>query len=156
MENGKVNKALKLLESSKGGILPLTEETFEMLLEKHPKASEASNDILIEEEVQNVHPVIYDSIDSKMVRNVIIKTRASAGPLGLDADSWRRILMSGNFGTSGEDLRIAIADMIKCLCQNNTVKHLGAFLACRLIPLDKQTGVRPIAIGEVWDVLLEK
>ena len=64
MENGKVNKALKFLESSKnGGILTLTEETFEMLLEKHPKASEASNDILIGEEVENVHPVIYDSID---------------------------------------------------------------------------------------------
>ena len=42
MENGRVNKVLKLLESSnKGGILPLIEETFEMLLEKHPKASEA-------------------------------------------------------------------------------------------------------------------
>ena len=43
MENGKVNKALRLLESSeKGGILPLTEETLDMLLEnilkhlKHP------------------------------------------------------------------------------------------------------------------------
>ena len=81
MENGKVNKALKLLENSeKGGILPLTEETFEMLLEKHPKASEASNDILIEEEVQNVHPVIYDSIDSKMFRDAIVKIRGSAGP----------------------------------------------------------------------------
>ena len=89
MENGKVNKALKLLESSeKGRILPLTEETFEMLLEKHPKASEASNDILIEEEV-HTHPVIYDSIDSKIVRDAIIKTRGSAGPLGLDADVWR-------------------------------------------------------------------
>ena len=90
MENGKVNKALKLLESSKkGGILPVTGETFEVLLEKHPKASEASNDILIEEEVQNTHPVIYDSVDSKIVRDAIIKTRGSAGPLGLDADVWR-------------------------------------------------------------------
>ena len=44
MEDRKVNKTLKLLESSnKGGILPLTEEAFEVLLEKHPKASEASN-----------------------------------------------------------------------------------------------------------------
>ena len=61
MEDGKVNKALKLLESSnKGVILPLIEKTFEVLLEKQPKAS---SDILIEEEVQNVHPVIYDSID---------------------------------------------------------------------------------------------
>ena len=58
MENRKVNKALKLLESwEKGGIPPLTEETFEMLLEKHPRASEASSDILTEEEVQNAHPV---------------------------------------------------------------------------------------------------
>ena len=44
-----------------------------MLLEKHPKACEASNDILIKEEVQNVHPVIYDSIDSEMVGNAIKK-----------------------------------------------------------------------------------
>ena len=54
-EDGKVNKALKLLESSnKGGILRLTEEIFEVLLEKLPKTSEASNDILIQEEVQNI------------------------------------------------------------------------------------------------------
>ena len=47
MENGKVNKALKLLESSnKAGILPLREETFKVLLEKHPKVYEASSDIL--------------------------------------------------------------------------------------------------------------
>ena len=95
MEDGKVNKALKLLESSnKGVILPLIEKTFEVLLEKQPKAS---SDILIEEEVQNVHPVIYDSIDSEMVRDAIEKTRGFAGPLGLDTDGWRGILVSGNF-----------------------------------------------------------
>ena len=76
MEDGKVSKALKLLESSnKGGILPLTEETFEVLLEKHPKASKASNDILIQGEVRNVYPVIYDSIDSEMVRDATTATR---------------------------------------------------------------------------------
>ena len=120
-----------------------------MLLKKHPKASEASNDILTQEEVQNVHPVIYDSIDSEMVRDAIEKTRGSAGAFGLNADGWRRILMSGNFGSSGEDLRKAIADMTKRLCRDNTVKHLEAFLACRLIPLDKQAGVRPIGIGDI-------
>ena len=150
MEDGKVSKALKLLESSnKGGILPLTEETFEVLLEKHPKASEASSDILIQEEVQNVHPVIYYSIDSEIVRDAIEKTRDSAGPSRLDADGWRRILMSGNFGSPGEDLRKAVADMTKRLCRDNTVKHLEAFLACRIIPLDKQPGVRPIGIHEI-------
>ena len=54
-----VNKALKLLKSSnKGGILPLTDETFEVLLEKHPKASTAFHDILTEEKSQNIHPNI--------------------------------------------------------------------------------------------------
>ena len=57
--------------------------------------------------------------------------------------------MSRNFGKSGEDFRKAIADMTKCLCQENTIKHLEPFLVCRLIPLDKQLGVRPIGIGKV-------
>ena len=99
MEDGKVNKELKLSQSlNKGGILPLTEETFEVLLEKHSKAYEVSNDILIEEEAQNVRTVIYDSIDSEMVRDAAKKTRGT-GPSGLGADGWRRILISGNFGT---------------------------------------------------------
>ena len=95
--------------------MPLTEESFGVLLEKHPNASEASSDTLVEEEVQKVYPVIYDSIDSEMVRDANEKTRGSAGPSSLDADGWRRNLMSGNFGSSGEDLRKEIADMTKRL-----------------------------------------
>ena len=84
-----------------------------------------------------------------MVRDAIIKTSGFAGPSGLDADGWRRSLMSRNFGTSGENLRKTIGDMTKRLRQDNTVKYLEAFLACKLIPLDEQSGVRPIGIGEV-------
>ena len=138
MEDEKVNKALKLLEiSNKGGKIPLTKETFEVILEKHPNTSEASNYILLEEKAQNVHPVIYGSIDSEMVRGAIKKTRGSASPLGLDGDGWCQILTSGNFGSSGEDLRKAIADMTKQLRQDNTVKRIEAFLSCR--PTFRQT-----------------
>ena len=57
-EDVKISKAPKLLENSnKEEILPLTKETFEVLLKKQPKASEAFNDMLTEE-VQNVHPAI--------------------------------------------------------------------------------------------------
>ena len=142
MEDGKVNKALKFLESlNKGGMLPLTGETFEVLLEEYPKASETSSDILIEEEFQNIHSVIYDSTDLEMVRDAIKKTRGSAGLSGLDGDGWRRILMSRNSGTSGEYLRKTIVDITKRLSQDNTVKHLEVLLTCALIPLDKQPGV---------------
>ena len=62
----------------------------------------------------------------------------------------------GKFGTSGEDLRKAIPGMTKRLCQDNTIKHLEASLDCRLIPLDKQPGVRPIGVGEVLRRVIAK
>lgn len=55
-----------------------------MLLETYPKASKASNEILTEEEDQIIHPVIYESIDSDLVRDVIKKTRGSAETPYLD------------------------------------------------------------------------
>ena len=43
---------------NKGGILPLSYETFEILQQKHPEVSEESDDILLKETTQEVHPVI--------------------------------------------------------------------------------------------------
>ena len=51
-----------------------------------------------------------------MVKDDIKKTRGAAGPSGMDPDGWRRILISGNFGNVGEDLRKSIAQMAKRLC----------------------------------------
>ena len=84
----------------------------------------------------------------KWFRDTIEETHGSVGPF-IDADGSRQILMSGNFGSSGENLKKAIEDMTERLCQDNTVKHLEAFLACKLILLGNQPGVRPIEIGEV-------
>ena len=56
IEEGKVNKAIKILEkANKGGILPLSDET-----QKLPETSEASDEILLKETPQEVHPVIYE------------------------------------------------------------------------------------------------
>ena len=68
----------------------------------------------------------------------------------------RRILISGNFGSVGEDFRKSIAEMAKRLCQERSTNYLAAFLACILIPLDKQPGVRPIGIGEVLKRVIGK
>jgi hypothetical protein len=72
----------------------------------------------------------------------------------MDADGWRKILTSNHYGPTGADLRKAFAEVIKKMCTekeepNNDNTSLEAFLACRLIPLNKNPGLRPIGVGEV-------
>ena len=63
--------------------------------------------------------------------------------------------MDGGFyvqitGDANVDLREMIANFIKKIC---TVKvsavSIEAFVACRLIPLDKNPGLRPKGAGEI-------
>ena len=157
MEEGKVNNAMRLLQKSNNrGILPLTEETFEVLLEKHPPASKADEEVLLKDEINDIHPVIYECIDSEYVKEAAKRTKGAAGPSGLDADGWRRILLSANFGNTSEDLRKAIAQMTRRLCTDKNAQNISAFLASRLIPLDKNPGVRPIGVGEVLRRIIGK
>ena len=76
-EEAKRNRAIKFLEkANKRGILPLSDETFEILQQKHPEASEASGDMLLKDTSQDVHVVIYKSINSE--------TRGAASPSEMD------------------------------------------------------------------------
>ena len=91
-----------------------------------------------------------------MVKEAALKTKGGSGPSGLDADGWRKILVSKSYGTINADLRRAFANVIKKICTErlpvDTTKDetpLEAFLACRLIPLDKNPGLRPIGVGKV-------
>ena len=43
-----------------------------------------------------------------MVKDVIKRTRGAAGSLVINADGWRRILVSGTFATVEENLRKSI------------------------------------------------
>ena len=68
----------------------------------------------------------------------------------MDADGWRRILTSNSFGQSSTDICIALANVAKKTCvEPDQTNSLEAFLASRLIPLDKNPGLRPIGVGEV-------
>ena len=46
--------------------------------------------------------------------------------------------------------------MTKRLYQDKTAEYVDAFLACTLILLEKQSGVRPIGIGEVLTLAIGK
>ena len=69
---------------------------------------------------------------------------------GLDADGWRTILASRAFVTTTLDLRKTLAQLIKKLCveELKSASSSKPFVACRLIPLDKKPGLRPIGVGE--------
>ena len=67
---------------------------------------------------------------------------------GIDAAGWRRLCCS--FQRESTDLCAAVADFARrIITEHVDPVSLQAFLACRLIPLDKNPGVRPIGICEV-------
>ena len=92
MKRGKTSAAIKLLTANmEGGILPLNEETLNLLHEKHPEPSEMSIDALVDHIPEDIHSVVFDAIDGESIIKSAIKTKGGSGPSGLDADGWRHI-----------------------------------------------------------------
>ena len=115
--------------------------------DKHPSSKPLTQDCLISEDPPAIHPVIFDSIDKGAVKSAALKISGAAGPSGLDAYCWRRLCT--NFGPASSDLCQALADVAKRL--STTFVHpdsIAPFVACRLIALNKNPGVRPIGIGD--------
>ena len=151
MRKGNINSAMKLLaDNMQNGILPLNDQTLHQIKQKHPHGKDAHPEVLLPDIPEEIHPIKFHSIDAESVKKAILKTKGAAGPSGLDADGWKRILTSNQFGNSSNDLCKTFAEVIKKLCTTEDLSSsLEALLACRLIPLDKNPGLRPIGIGEV-------
>ena len=161
MFKGKVSASLDLLaQKGKGGVLhpsdpvnkddPSSPSVLDVLKSKHPPAQPATAAALIQvTSVQpEVHPVVFDSIDARAIRFAALNTRGAAGPSGLDAHCWRRLCTS--FHAASWDLCHSLALLARKLCVSFVdPTGLSAFLACRLIALDKCPGVRPIGILRV-------
>ena len=134
-----------------------------MLEEKHPKAREADQDIIIPPTASDPQPVIFESIDGVSVHNAAKKLQGSGGPTLMDSDGWKHILCSKSYGNASVNLCDDIAELAKKLCRDNIHPDvLHEFVANRLIPLDKgedkegNKGVRPIGIGEILRRIIGK
>ena len=90
---------------------------------------------MLPDKPEELHPIKLDSIDAENVRKAALKTRGGAGPSGLDADGWKRIFTSNQFGDSTDDLCKTFAEVIKNLntFENQSIS-LEAFFVNRLIP----------------------
>lgn len=99
-------------------------------------------------------------INEDLVKFEALKARGGSAALGLNADGWRRILDCNSYGTVNMDLRKYFAKTIKKIWikkikiyTETTKASQEAFLAFRPIPLDQNSCLRPIEIGEVlWKI----
>ena len=160
MFEGKTKAALCLLsEHGSGGVLHFnntistsdgkSQSVLQTLKEKHPIGAPANKDALLtmDEEPPDVHPIVFDCIDAPMIKSAALRTSGSAGPSGIDAKGWRRLCTS--FKKASSDLCRSLAKLAKRLCTSYVdPAGLSPLLACRLIALDKNPGVRPIGICE--------
>ena len=105
--------AFKLLTSNiSNGILPLNDKTLSLLKQKHPASRELNEEELLRGEKPSVHPVVFEDIDKNMVKEAALKTKGGSGPSGLDADGYRKILVSKSYGTINADLRRVFVNFI--------------------------------------------
>ena len=154
MLQGKVSAALRWVTNKAGGLLEPTSETIKLLESKHPapppEDSFLVSSLLSKVGLEDVDSVIFENIDAEAIQKAAKNTNGSAGPSGLDSDGWQRLLCSKSFKTCGTELCESVALLARKLCTELVDPDpLAAFISCRLIPLDKNPGIRPIGIGEV-------
>jgi len=120
----------------------------DILQEKHPLPQVASFDALLTSEPNKENPIRFAAITGSSIKKAAIHVNGSAGPSGLDADGWRRICTV--FKGASTELCEAMALFTRLLCtQPVSGETLAPYIACRLIALNKNPGVRPIGVCEV-------
>ena len=74
MFQGNINQALRLLDkTSNKGILPINDETIKQLHEKHPVGEQLHQEMLLNGPVKDIHPIIFEDLNSELVRKVAVK-----------------------------------------------------------------------------------
>ena len=75
---------------------------------------------------------MFENIDETIITKAALHTKGAAGPSGMNAGGWRRILVSKNFGNTGEELKTALAKFTRILCTRDINKgSIEAFVSCR-------------------------
>jgi hypothetical protein len=151
MFEGKVTAAVRMLcEQENKGLLPLTDANKKLLQEKHPAPAGIADETLLHGPILEIDDSYFSGINSEMIFRAAKFTNGSAGPSQTDADFFKLILTHKNFKGEGQDLREEIAKFARLIATKHFhPQFLAAYVNCRLIPLNKCPGVRPIGIGEI-------
>ena len=105
MKKGNINSAMKFLtENMKNGILHLKGQTLNQLQLKHPRRNEASQEILLRDTPETIHPIKFEGFNVKKIQKAAVKIQGGSRPSGMDVDDCKRMLTSKQFGKSSIDL----------------------------------------------------
>ena len=74
----------------RNGILPLNNETLNLLRLKHPDPKDAHESVMLSD-IPERKNLKFEVIDAETIRKAGMKTMGGSGPSGLDADGWNRI-----------------------------------------------------------------
>ena len=166
---GRVRAALRLLSlNTRSGLLSLDEVLHEnpsnangktvreILEEKHPEADPILVETIVPKPAEDsFHTIIFSKLTPDVIRMCALQTEGAAGPSGLDAMNWRPLCTA--FGEKSNDLCSAIAKFaVRISTKYIDPAGLMSYTACRLIPLNKCPGVRPIGIDEVLRRIIGK
>ena len=148
MIQGKTNVGLKFLSNeSENGVLEMNDDILRDLKKKHPEPSPISENSLLNGPIENIAASYFDSIDEHMIQSAARLTKGAGGPSQMDAQQYRHMLLSTKYKKEGKDLREEIANLAKKLASSFIdPKSIEALTSCRLIPLNKNPGIRPIGI----------
>ena len=139
------------------GVLKATGDVIIELKQKHPEPAEILQNVLINGPIEFVPTNYFASIDESSIQKAAKLTKGAAGPSQFDADQFHRILCSKKFKNEGKTLREQIVILARNIATSIIDPScLEAFVACRLIPLNKNPGVRPIGVGEILRRIIGK
>ena len=149
---GKTNAAMELLTDIDAGVHKVDDTILNKLQQTHPQPAPLTSNTLFNGPVNRVMPSYFNEIDKNVVFKSVSMTKGSGGPSKHDVEQFRRLLMSNKYKNKNKnkELRFQLDTLAKRLATDYLDPNtLEAFVACRLIPFDKNSGMRPIDIGEV-------
>ncbi len=165
MLQGKVSKALNFIDSGNkvSGVLSIdgndpADPVLTGLKEKHPIAHPVNLQCVVNPPSEViVEPVIFEDITADLIAHIARDLSGSGGPTKVDADGWKHFICNKSYSSVSDALCQSIADLTKRFCRDDiNPSHSSLLLSCRLIPLNKNPGIRPIGIGEVLRRIMAK
>ena len=74
----------------RNGIVPLNNESLNLLRLKHPNPKDACHTqkmlVMLSDVPERIHPVKFEVIDAEIIRKTAMKIRGGSRPSGVDAD----------------------------------------------------------------------